>query len=98
MIFYSFTLLLFSVIFCFILFFQVLVYPSNVRNGFHHVEWTLSQIRNWLASSVSSTLPLHWHILKAGQILGQMFCSWIGVHISFLTACRVPLHTRDLRI
>lgn len=68
MIFYSFTLLLFSVVFCFILFFQVLVYPSNVRNGFHHVEWTLSQIRYWLASSVRSTLPLHWHILKAGQI------------------------------
>jgi hypothetical protein len=37
------------------------------------VKCVLSQIKHSLATTKSSVPPLPWHILQAGQIVGQRF-------------------------
>lgn len=31
-------------------------------------------------------------------MVGQMFCGWVGVHVSLVVACRVPYYTKITRV
>ena len=50
-----------------------------------------------MATPRSSGPPLLQHILQAGQIIGQRFSGWVGVHISLSVTWRVPSHNKETR-
>ena len=63
---------------------------AQILSGMSFIPW--SQIRHWFATPTSFVPLLPWYILESGQIVGQRFCGWVGVHTS-LTSLAFPNNT-----
>lgn len=69
----------------------VLCHPSNVKYVLHLIKWSLSPIRYFQVTPMSSVPLLPQHILQVGNIVNERLCDWLVCKFPFCSLqCTLP--------